>query len=118
MLVMTSGSEEYWVISVPAEGSVTSSVSSVVHMVGSCVGRGGLGGSVGVTAGRLGVPPSGEGTQLETVQLLHLSGLAQSGALEDHRRGPCEELERMLARCSQSNARRVHCSRRATSAAI
>ena len=58
-------SEEYWVISVPAEGSVTSSVSSVVHMVGSCS----VGGSVGVTV------TSGVGT-LETVRLLHLSGLA------------------------------------------
>ena len=80
MLVMTSSrSEEYGVISVPAEGSVTSSVSSVVHMVGSCVGRGGVGGCVGVTAGRLGVclSPIGEGAQLETVLLvLQLSGLA------------------------------------------
>ena len=80
MLVMTSSrSEEYGVISVPAEGSVTSSVSSVVHMVGSCVGRGGVWGCVGVTAGSLGVclSPIGEGAQLETVLLvLQLSGLA------------------------------------------
>ena len=68
----SSRSEEYGVISVPAEGSVTSSVSSVVHMVGSCVGRGGVGGCVGVTAGRLGVclSPIGEGAQLETVLLV------------------------------------------------
>ena len=90
MVVMTSGSEEYWVISVPAEGSVTSSVSSVVHMVGSCVGRGGLGGSVGVTAGSLGVclSPIREGAQLETVLLvLQLSGLAhQAGHSVDGQR--------------------------------
>merc|ERR1712088_49655 len=86
MLVMTSGSEEYWVISVPAEGSVTSSVSSVVHMVGGS----GVGGGVGVTAGSLGVclSPIGEGAQLETVLLvLQLSGLAhQAGHSVDGQR--------------------------------
>ena len=74
-LVVTARSEEDRVVSVPAEGSITSSVSSIVDMVGSCVGRGSVGGSVGVTASRLGVSTSGQRGQLETV-LLHLSGLS------------------------------------------
>ena len=73
LVVGTSRAQEDGVVSVPAEGSVTSGVSSVVHMVRSGVGRGRVGGSVGVTASRLGVPTGGH---LETVQLiLHLSGL-------------------------------------------
>merc|ERR1712203_690394 len=73
-LVVTSRSEEDRVVSVPAEGSITSSVSSIVDMVGSCVGRGSVGGSIGVTASNLGVSP--QGAVLETVLLLHLSGLS------------------------------------------
>ena len=73
-LVVTSRSEEDRVVSVPAEGSITSSVSSIVDMVGSCVGRGSVGGSIGVTASNIGVSP--QGAVLETVHLLHLSGLS------------------------------------------
>ena len=73
LVVGTSRTQEDGVVSVPAKGSVTSGVSSVVNMVRSGVGRGRVGGGVGVTASRLGVPA---GSHLETVQLiLHLSGL-------------------------------------------
>merc|ERR1712203_1230417 len=76
-LVVTSRSEEDRVVSVPAEGSITSSVSSIVNMVGSCVGRGSVGGSIGVTARNLGVSTIGQGAQLVTVQfVLHLPGLS------------------------------------------
>merc|ERR1712079_583074 len=76
-LVMTSSrSEEDGVVSVPAEGSITSSVSSIVDMVRSCVGRGSVGGSVSVTAGSLGISTKSQGSVLETVHLLHLSGLS------------------------------------------
>merc|ERR1711974_306278 len=70
LVVASPRAEEDGVVSVPPEGSVTSSVSSVVDMVGTCVGRGSVGGSVGVTAGRLGVSTEGLGGQLETVQLI------------------------------------------------
>ena len=62
-LVVTSRSEKDRVVSVPAEGSITSSVSSVVDMVGSCVGRG----CIGVTASWLRFPE---------LLLLRLSGLS------------------------------------------
>ena len=75
LVVASPRAEEDGVISVPPEGSVTSSVSSVVDMVWTCVCRGSVGVSVGVTAGRLGVSTGG---QLETVQLiLHLPGLSR-----------------------------------------
>ena len=62
-------------VSVPAEGSITSSVSSIVDMVRSCVCRGSVGGSVGVTAGCIGV--STKGAQLEIVLVfINLSGLS------------------------------------------
>ena len=80
-LVMNSGSEKDWMVSVPAEGSVTSSVSSIVDMVRTSVGRGSVGGCVSVAAGRLGISTNSLGSHLETVRLtLHLSGLShQSG---------------------------------------
>ena len=78
-----SRSEKDGVISVPAEGSIASSVSSIVDMVRSCVGRGSVGGCVSVTGGSLGIST---GSTMETVQLilqLHLSGLShQSGHSE------------------------------------
>merc|ERR1712026_246550 len=100
-LVMTSSrSEKDGVVSVPTEGSIASSVSSIVDMIRSCVGWSSVGGCVSVTAGRLGISTKtnlgqdrlgistktnlgGPGSHLETVQLilqLHLSGLShQSG---------------------------------------
>ena len=69
LVVGTSRTQEDGVVSVPAEGSITSSVSSIVDMIRSCVR---LRGTVAATTSRQTVP----GLQL----IIHLSGLShQSG---------------------------------------
>ena len=87
-MVSAPRAEEDWVVSVPPEGPVTSSVSSIVHMVWSCVGGGSVGGSVRVTASSLGVSAESAGGHLETVQLiLHLSGLSHQARHSVHGQG-------------------------------
>ena len=95
MLVVSSGSEEDRVVSVPAEGPVTSSVGSVVHVVGAGGGRS----TVGVTAGALRVCPGGHdvkdgagGASLKTVLLLDLSGLPRKAGHSVHGDGLTREV--------------------------
>ena len=92
-LVMTSSrSEEDGVVSVPAESSITSSVSSIVDMVRSCVGRGSVGGCVSVSGGSLGISTKSQGSVLETVHLLHLSGLPRKAGHSVHGDGLTREV--------------------------
>ena len=79
MLVVSSGSEEDRVVSVPAEGAVTSSVGSVVHVVRTAHWCRGVGGSVWVTGRRLGV-------------LLQLSGLPRQARHSVHGDGLTREV--------------------------
>ena len=94
MLVVSSGSEEDRVVSVPAEGAVTSSVGSVVHVVGAGGGRS----TVGVTAGALRVCPGGHdvkvgaGASLEIVLLLQLSRLPRKAGHSVHGDGLTREV--------------------------
>ena len=80
---LVTRSQEDGVVSVPAESSVSSSVGSVVHMVGSGMCRARVGGSIGVAARTSGV------RRLETCGkicrlILHLSGVSHQSGHSDH----------------------------------
>ena len=91
MMTLVSRSEQDGVVSVPAKGSVSSSVRSVVHMVRASVGGGRVRGSIGLATTGLAVLTVGLGGNLITILLLHLSGLSGEAGHSEHRDGGSSE---------------------------
>ena len=78
-------------VSVPAEGSVSSGVCSVVDVVGSSGGSS-VGSSVGGTARGLGVSAGARETRETLILVLHLSDLSHQTGHPHHRKGPTSEV--------------------------
>ena len=91
MTLVSSWSEQDGVVSVPAKGSVSSSVRSVVHMVRASVGGGRVRGSIGLATTGLAVLAVGLGSNLITILLLHLSGLSGEAGHSEHWDGGSSE---------------------------